>query len=200
MVVLKGILKQGLYVLQGKAISGDATISALDKNETKIWNRRLGHIGMKGLQELCKQGVMDSKRIGVLDFCEICALGKPHRVQFASSTHKSNDILEYVYSNLWGFPQVPHSLSNAQYFISFVNDFSRKLWVYFLKYKSEVFKKFKEWKTLVEHQTGKIVKNLRTDNGLKYCNHEFTNFCKQNGIARYKTCSETLSKMELLRK
>lgn len=64
--------------------------------------------------------------------------------------------------------------------------------MYFFKYKSKVFEKFKKWKILTEHQIGKTLKKLRTDNNLEYCNHEFTNFCKQNGIVRHRTCSETL--------
>jgi len=54
MVVLKGILKQGLYVLQVEAISGSAAISFSENDDTALWHRRLGHIEMKGLQELSK--------------------------------------------------------------------------------------------------------------------------------------------------
>ena len=50
--------------------------------------------------------------------------------------------------------------------LTFIDDFSRKVWVYFLKYKSDVFSSFKQWKTMIENQTGKKVKWLRTDNGL----------------------------------
>lgn len=55
---------------------------------------------MKCLLELSKQGILDPKRINNLDFCETCALGKSHRLQFVSATHKSKDVLEYVHSNL----------------------------------------------------------------------------------------------------
>ena len=58
-------------------------------------------------------------------------MGNSHRLKFASSTYQTKDILEYIHYDLWGSPQVPLSLSDAQYFISFVDDFSRKVWVYF---------------------------------------------------------------------
>jgi hypothetical protein len=61
--------------------------------------------------------------------------------------------------------------NSSHYLLSFIDDFSRKVWVYFLKEKSEVFKVFKEWKTLFENQTGKKIKRLRTNNGLEFCNH-----------------------------
>ena len=72
-----------------------------------------------------------------------------------------------------------------------MDDFSRKVWVYFLKKRSEVFEWFKERKTLVEHESGKKVKSLRIDNGLEFCSHEFSNYCKQVGIVRRRACSET---------
>nr|GEW13568.1 retrovirus-related Pol polyprotein from transposon TNT 1-94 [Tanacetum cinerariifolium] len=71
------------------------------------------------------------------------------------------------------------------YFVTFIDDYSREVWVYFLKTKYEVFGKFKEWKTMVEKQTGKQVKTLRTDNGLEFCNTLFDNFCKKEGVCAY---------------
>ncbi|GJU39486.1 retrovirus-related pol polyprotein from transposon TNT 1-94 [Tanacetum coccineum] len=53
--------------------------------------------------------------------------------------------------------------------------------------KNEAFSKFKEWKQLVENQTGRKLKKLRTDNGLEFCNQEFNNLCKESGIARHLT-------------
>ena len=126
-----------------------------------------------------------------MDPCEVCALGKSHRLKFASSTYRSKAILEYIHSNLWGSPKVPMSLFGAQYFISFVDDYSRKVRVNFLKLKSVAFDKFREWKLLVENQIGKIIKHLRTDNGLEYCSNKFTQFCTKFGIDRHRTCHDT---------
>ncbi|GKC53956.1 retrovirus-related pol polyprotein from transposon TNT 1-94, partial [Tanacetum coccineum] len=44
----------------------------------------------------------------------------------------------------------------------------RSVWVYIVRFKHEAFGKFKEWKQLVENQTGRTVKKLRTDNGLEF--------------------------------
>ncbi|GJS12432.1 retrotransposon protein, putative, ty1-copia subclass [Tanacetum coccineum] len=65
------------------------------------------------------------------------------------------------------------------------------LQVYILKYKHEAFEKFKEWKQLVENQTGRTVKKLRTDNGLEFCNLEFKQLCIESGIARHLTVAGT---------
>nr|GEZ33769.1 retrovirus-related Pol polyprotein from transposon TNT 1-94 [Tanacetum cinerariifolium] len=57
------------------------------------------------------------------------------------------------------------------------------------RHENEAFSKFKEWKQLVENQTGSKLKKLRTDNGLEFCNQEFNNLCKESGIARHLTVS-----------
>ena len=57
------------------------------------------------------------------------------------------------------------SLRKSMYYVSFIDDFSRNLWIYFLRKKSEVFSKFKEFKALVENQSENKIKVLRTDNG-----------------------------------
>ena len=49
------------------------------------------------------------------------------------------------------------SLSGHEYYVTFIDDFSRKTWIYFLKTKGEVFAQFKEFKALVENQTGKKI-------------------------------------------
>lgn len=72
-----------------------------------------------------------------------------------------------------------------------IDDYSRKLWIYFLKTKNEAFNKFVEWKTLIENQTGNKIKRLRTDNGLEFCNQEFDNYCAKSGISRHRTCTYT---------
>ena len=55
------------------------------------------------------------------------------------------------------------SLSEYVYYVSFINEFSRKTWIYFLKGKNEVFSKFKEFKALVENLSEKKIKILRSD-------------------------------------
>jgi hypothetical protein len=57
--------------------------------------------------------------------------------------------------------------------ITLIDDFSRKVWVYFLKHKNDVLTAFKQWKALVENQIGRKIKKLRTGNGLEFCNSEF---------------------------
>jgi transposase InsO family protein len=76
------------------------------------------------------------------------------------------------------------SIIGSMYYVSFIDDFSRKTWIYFLKTKDEVFRRFQEFKSLVENQIGKKIKVLRLDNGGEYTSNEFKDFCKEEGIKR----------------
>jgi len=71
--------------------------------------------------------------------------------------------------------------------LTFVDDFSRKVWVYFLRQKNETFSMFKKFKALVKNQTGKKIKKFRTDNDLEFVESEFDEFCAVNGIAKHMT-------------
>ena len=64
----------------------------------------------------------------------------------------------------WG-PSPVSSLGGSRFYVTFIDDFSMKVWVYFLKHKSDVFATFKKWKVEVKNQIGLKVKCLRSDNG-----------------------------------
>jgi transposase InsO family protein len=76
------------------------------------------------------------------------------------------------------------SISGYVYYVSFIDDYYRKNWIYFLKTKDEVFSKFKEFKALIENLSERKIKILRSDNGGEYTSKEFVNFCKDVGIKR----------------
>ena len=69
-----------------------------------------------------------------------------------------------------------------RYFLLFVDDFSRKMWVYFLKKKSDAFLVFQKFKPLVEKEFGKSIITLRSDNGGEFCSNEFSSFLDTHGI------------------
>ena len=76
------------------------------------------------------------------------------------------------------------SLSRYVYYVSFIDDFSCKTWMYFLKGKNEVFSKFKEFKALVENLSEKKIKIFRSNNGGEFTGGEFKSFCTEAGIKR----------------
>jgi len=69
------------------------------------------------------------------------------------------------------------SLGGNSYFMSFIDEFTRKMWTYLIKLKSEVFNIFKKFKLSSEKQSNKVIKVLRTNGGGEYNSHEFQVFC-----------------------
>ena len=111
-------------------------------------------------------------------------------MRFSYGATRAKGILELVHNDVFGPVHVP-SLGKSVYYVSFIDDFSRNTWIYFLRNKYEVFDKFKEFKALVENQAEKKIKVLRTDNGGEFCGNEFEEFYKKCGIERKKTTPYT---------
>ena len=115
-----------------------------------------------------------------LDICENCIYGKHKRVIFLRvGKEKKSEKLELVHIDVWGPTQVS-SLSVSRYYVTFIDDGTRKTWIYCIQNKSDVFDTFKKWKDLVEIEIGKKFKCLRLDNGGEYCSKEFDRYCSQH--------------------
>ncbi|KAH9752684.1 hypothetical protein KPL71_014795 [Citrus sinensis] len=125
LILMKGVMQHGLYILQGSAITGDVGVvikQELDK--TLLWHFRLGHVSESGLKELEKQGALGSDKISTVGFCEECVLGKSSRTRFKTAVHNTKGTLDYIHSDMWGPAQI-ESLGGACYFLSMIDDFSR---------------------------------------------------------------------------
>lgn len=98
--------------------------------------------------------------------------------------------MELIHFDICG-PIKPFSNGGKRYLITFIDDYSRKTWVYFLQAKSKAFGIFKSFKARVEKESGKTIKSLRTDRGGEYCSKEFENFCAGQGICKELTTAYT---------
>jgi transposase InsO family protein len=83
------------------------------------------------------------------------------------------------------------SNSHKRNFLTFIDDFSRKLWVFFLIEKSDAFKRFQLFKTKVEKKIGTSIRGLRTDRDGEFTSSEFFEFCETNGIHHQLTAAYT---------
>ncbi len=120
----------------------------------ELWPRRLDHLNVKGVHAL--QTMVSGMNLGNMPcptssfVCEGCIEGKQHRKPFLSNGGmRATKPLEIVHSDVCG-PMRTISLGGARYFVTYIDDFSRKVWVYLLKSKAECLEKFKEFKALVE--------------------------------------------------
>lgn len=113
---------------------------------------------------------------------------------FDNSLTRANDILQIVHSGVCG-PLDVISMSGAKYFVTFIDDHTRKVFVYIMKAKSEVFSKFMIFKGFVENQAERKIKTIRTDNGTEYVNKKNSDACISNGIRHEKLCLTDHNKM-----
>ena len=81
-------------------------------------------------------------------------------------------------------PMSSSSLSGYVYYVYFIDDFSRKTWIYFLKSKDEVFSKFMEFKALIKNHTENKIKIFQLDNGGEFTYNKLKDLCKYSGIKR----------------
>jgi hypothetical protein len=107
--------------------------------------------------------------------CRGCALSKNVKNPFSSSNNRSKEILDLIHSDVCG-PMPVKSLGGSLYYVTFIDHYLRKTWLYLLNTKDEVFIKFQEFKAQIENLTSKKIKTLRTDNGGEYTSKKFVSF------------------------
>ena len=184
-MVAKGKACCNLYKTHTKVIR-DGVYVVEDDSSPTMWHKSLGHMSEKGLQILAKKSLISFAKGTSLNPCDYCLFGKHHRVSFSKVSKKKTNALELVYSDVCG-PMEVESLGGRRYFVTFIDDATRKVWVYLLKTKDEVFGYFQIFHAMVERETGKQLKCLKTDNGGEYTSIEFEGYCQKHGIRHEKT-------------
>ena len=189
LVMARGRKVSSLYLMQTGYSGGDIN-AAVDDRVAELWHKRLSHMSQKGIDALIKKGYLPSIEGSCSKACVDCLVGKQSRVAFKTTPpHRASEILELVHSDLCG-PMKTRSLGGALYFVTFIDDHSRKVWVYTLRTKDEVADVFKQFHMSVERETGKKLKCIRTDNGGEYTG-SFDEYCKALGIRHQRTPPKT---------
>lgn len=184
-LILKASCMNNMY----KVSTAEATVflTTVQEENAYIWHQRMGHLNFTDLQKIneCTEGVKVSvPKNGFV--CDTCLKGKQSRLPFKHTGTRATELLELIHSDICG-PMEVSSLGKAKYFLTFTDDFSRKVFVYPIKNKSETLDKFKDFRNLVEKQTGKSIKILRSDNGTEYINQDFDKYMKASGIRHQTT-------------
>jgi hypothetical protein len=163
------------------------------KIENKVWHKRLGHPNSHVLSTLLKSGLLGNKESSSLDVsfeCTTCKLGKSKVLPFPNTASHATHCFDIIHSDVWGIaPVISHA--HYKYFVTFIDDYSRFTWVYFLRSKVEVFQVFTRFVALVETQFSVCIKILRSDSGGEYMSNEFQTFQQNKGIISQHSCHST---------
>lgn len=161
--------------------------AAETQGSAELWHRRLGHLGRSNMK------LLRDKHAEGLNFpnpsqepCEICAKGKHRRNPFPRSSKRASVPLGLIHTDLCG-PMEKKSIGGSSYFMTMIDDHSRKVCVYFLAHKSQALDCFREFKNMVENETNARIKVVRSDNGREYVNEKFNKVLKDAGIKHQTT-------------
>jgi hypothetical protein len=186
LLMAKGSKTGTLYTLREISEKSDVVVVAREEISTDLWHKHLGHMSEKGLKILAGKNLLPGLKSYNLDLCEHCIYGRQQRVSFIRSGHEQKtNLLELIHSDVFG-PVNIKSLGGASYFVTFIDDASRKVWAYPMKRKGEVFEIFQKFHVVVERETNQLLKCLRTDNGGEYCSNAFKEYCNRFGIKHEK--------------
>ena len=184
-----GVIRGKLYVL--KILEDQVNIASEElESDLFLWHCRLGHLGMDNVITIANGNMV--KGIGHLSseskpFCEGCVMEKQHRCPYPKGiSYRATEPFELIHSDVCG-PMPESSIGGSRYYVTFIDDFTRYTFVYFLKNKSQVLEKFKDFHNYAKNVSGKGIKVIRTDNGGEYCSKEFESFLKENGIVHQLT-------------
>ncbi|GFW51545.1 retrovirus-related Pol polyprotein from transposon TNT 1-94 [Trichonephila clavipes] len=160
----------------------------------EIWHQRFCHVNndylvktskndsVKGLPRLNDNGKTH---------CIPCKLAKSKRVSFKKTgAVRSKRSLELLHMDLCG-PMPTESQGGNKYFLSIIDDYSRKVTVFPIRNKSDVFHTFIRFQKRAERFLSKKVITVRTDGGLEFCNKDMDNFLTELGIKHEVTNSYT---------
>ena len=150
------------------------------KGDINLWHKRLGHLNKTDVKRTvgCEGDTQDT--------CETCAMGKQASKPVPKKTeNKAKKALELVYSDVLG-PFEVASLNGSKYAVTFIDEYTKYAVVKYMKNKSQVLDKFKEY--VAENGTPRT---LRTDNGAEYTAGKFKQFCRDSKIRQEFTVPET---------
>ena len=179
-----------LYLMTFKELHGAHSTnlenSRAGGDSVELWHHRLGHLDVRSIYAL--QSMVKGINLGKTSppttslVCEACTEGKQYAAKWGNNEEKlATKPLEIVHSGVCG-PMRTTSIGGARYFVTFVDDYSRKVWVYTMKCKGEWFERFKEFQALVETQSGHKIKAFRCMSGGDFISKEFEAFLMERGI------------------
>ena len=171
-IVGNGTLSDGIFSLN---LQNDATYHIMhvqtgikqcvvSKDSSILWHWRLGHISIERIRRLVNNGVLSTLNFTDFDTCVDCIKGNQTN-KSKKGTKRNSTILEIIHSDI-GCPDM--DAHGQKKFITFIDDYSRYMYLYKFHNKNKTLDAFKVFKAEVEKQCGKQIKIIRTDRGREY--------------------------------
>jgi len=133
----------GLYRMKAQVTSQTPsrvkifTAAGSTKPTLELWHQRFGHIGQSSLRLALGESLPKSNASTLVPTCEPCILGKQHQNIIRTPVPPVSSPFELIHSDICGPIAVP-SFSGQKYFVVYIDDYSRRAWVYFVKSKESL--------------------------------------------------------------
>jgi len=135
-LLMEGWKLESVYVMSAQ----DAYIDKTRKNKiVDLWHARLGHVSYHKLKVMMQKSMVKGlPQLEIWDniTCVGFQYGKAHQLPYEESTFKAKELIELVHSDVFGKVKQP-CITGYRCMITFINDFSRYVWVDFMKEKSK---------------------------------------------------------------
>ena len=186
-IIAKGVANQNSKLYEFShfiPLSKQSSLHTHANEESRLWHEIFGHLNYKYLQDMHTQEMVEG--LPKIKFskgnCHGCLMGKHPENKFEKGkARRASQPLDLIHSDVAGpFPDL--SLNKARYILTFIDDYSRFTWIYFLRLKSEVFGFFKFFKSPAEKFSDRKIKAIHTDNGGEYVKGDFQSVCADEGI------------------
>jgi len=186
MVVMKCVRHNNLYYLRGSTVIRRVeTFISSDGDCTQVWRMRLGHTSEKFLKAPIKKGSLKGASTCNIELGGQDVLDKKMTVKFGTSTHRSEGLLNCVHVSIWR-PVKTTPLGGHWYFVSFIDNLFRHLWIYPMRQRFEALGILVKLKDMMEKQTGRKIKELQIGNVERYKN-QFLQFGQNTCISTHFT-------------
>lgn len=187
-ILLQGRTKGGVYEWPSSTTKTPLIAFSSVKTTLPEWHHRLGHPSLSILKNIVSSFKLDTSSPSHFNFnCNSCHCNKIHKLPFSTSTIFSSSPLEVIFTDLWTSPVF--SIDNFKYYIIFVDHFTKYIWFYPLRRKSDTHNVFVRFKALVEKFFNRPIKTLYSDNGGEF--QALSTFLTINGISHLTTPPHT---------
>ncbi|GKF52535.1 retrovirus-related pol polyprotein from transposon TNT 1-94, partial [Tanacetum coccineum] len=154
-------------------------LSNASKTKSWLWHRRLSHLNFGAINHLARHGLVR----GLPNLCSACTIGKSKKKPHKPKSEDTNqEKLYLLHMDLCG-PMRVASVNGKKYILVIVDDYSRFMWVKFLRSKDEAPDFIIKFLKMIQLRLKILVRHIRIDNGTEFVNQTLREYYEKVGIS-----------------
>ncbi|EUC60894.1 Transposon Tf2-1 polyprotein, putative, partial [Rhizoctonia solani AG-3 Rhs1AP] len=155
-------------------VSNEVLVATSAARSWEDWHRALGHVSLETLRVMAKEGIVKGMELKGAPpkewFCDACIQGKQRTEPFPKESKTVvKQIGDLTVSDVWG-PAPVTGIGGIRYYVSFIDVATRHSVLFFIKDKTEVQERYKDYEAFIFNKHGKALRTVRFDNGTEYLN------------------------------